>query len=97
MIASPSIISVFPASTDSAVAPATRIAWIVAMPTTGTSNRISCFGFATLTMRTPGPARWPARPMTSSVPSIASTATTAWCFTAIVCPMSSAAIASAIR
>ena len=39
---------------------------------------------------TPGPARWPARPITSSVPSMASTATTAWCFTAIVWPMSSA-------
>ena len=35
--------------------------------------------------------------MTSSVPSIASTATTAWCFTAIVCPMSRPAMASAMR
>ena len=61
-------------------------------PTTGTSNRMSCFGFATLMMRTPGPARCPARPITSSVPSIASTATTAWCLTAMVCPMSSPAI-----
>ncbi len=61
MIASPSIMSVFPASTDSAVAPAARIACIVATPTTGTSNRMSCFGLATLTMRTPGPARCPAR------------------------------------
>ncbi len=40
--ASPSSISVLPASTDNAVAPATRIAWIVANPTTGTSNRMSC-------------------------------------------------------
>ena len=64
---------------------------------TGTSNRMSCFGLATLTIRTPGPARYPARPITSSVPSIASTATTALCFTAIVWPMSSAAIASAMR
>src|SRR5204863_442465 len=39
----------------------------------------------------------PRRPLTSSVPSIASTATTALCFTAIVCPISSAAIASAMR
>ena len=46
-----------PASIDSAVAPARRIAWIVAMPTTGTSKRMSWFGLATLTMRTPGPAR----------------------------------------
>ena len=32
------------------------IASIVATPTTGTSNRMSCFGFATLTTRTPAPA-----------------------------------------
>ena len=67
------------------------------MPTTGTSNRMSCFGLATFTIRTPGPARSPARPITSSVPSIASTATTALSFTAIVWPMSSAAMASAMR
>ena len=47
-------ISVLPASTDSAVAPADRIAWIVATPTTGTSKRMSWFGFATLTMRHAG-------------------------------------------
>src|SRR5262249_18915121 len=41
MIASPSIISVLPASTDSTVAPAAFIASIVATPTTGTSNRMS--------------------------------------------------------
>ena len=41
MIASPSIISVLPASTDNAVAPAARIASIVATPMTGTSNRMS--------------------------------------------------------
>ncbi len=41
MIASPSIISVFPASTDNAVAPARRIASMVATPTTGTSKRMS--------------------------------------------------------
>ena len=29
---------------------------------------MSCFGLATLTIRTPGPARCPARPITSSVP-----------------------------
>src|SRR5262249_28158965 len=38
-IASPSIISVLPASTDSTVAPARAIASIVEMPITGTSNR----------------------------------------------------------
>ena len=95
--ASPSSTSVLPASIDSADAPATRIAWIVATPITGTSNRMSCFGLATLTMRTPGPARCPARAITSSVPSIASTATTAWCLTAIVWPMSRPAMASAMR
>ena len=57
----PSNTSVLPASTDSAVAPAARIASIVATPTTGTSNRMSWFGFATFTMRTPGPASRPAR------------------------------------
>ena len=46
--ASRSKISVLPASIDNTVAPATRIAWIVASPTTGTSNRMSCFGLATL-------------------------------------------------
>ena len=96
-IASPSNISVLPASTDSAVAPAACIASIVATPTTGTSKRMSWFGLATLTMRTPGPASWPARAITASVPSIASTATTAADFTAIVWPMSRPAIASAIR
>ena len=39
--ASPSSTSAFPASTDSAVAPADRIAVIVATPITGTSNRMS--------------------------------------------------------
>jgi len=48
------------------------------------------------TTDTPAPARCPAREIVSSVPSIASTATTALCLTAIVCPMSSAAMASAI-
>src|SRR4029434_9412686 len=55
--ACPSRINVLPASIESADAPATRIAWTVARPMTGTSNRISCLGFATLMMRTPGPAR----------------------------------------
>ena len=55
--ASRSKISVLPASIDSTFAPAMRIAWIVASPTIGTSNRMSCFGFATLTMVTPSPAR----------------------------------------
>ena len=59
------------------VAPARAIAWIVGTPTTGTSKRMSCFGLATFTTRTPGPARSPARAITASVPSIASTATTA--------------------
>ena len=38
---------------------------IVATPTTGTSNRMSCLGFATLTTRVPGPAISPARIMTA--------------------------------
>jgi len=50
-----------PASIESAVAPAARIASMVAMPMTGTSNRMSCFGFATFTTRTPWPAICPAR------------------------------------
>src|SRR5688500_248507 len=41
MSASFSNINAFPASTDSALAPATRIAWIVARPMTGTSKRMS--------------------------------------------------------
>ena len=41
MIDSPSIISVLPASTDNSVAPAARMASIVATPMTGTSNRMS--------------------------------------------------------
>ena len=49
-MSSRSNISVFPASIDSADAPAFRIACIVARPTTGTSNRMSCFGLATFTM-----------------------------------------------
>ena len=49
--ASRSKISVLPASTDSTFAPASRIAWIVASPTTGTSKRMSWFGLATLMMR----------------------------------------------
>ena len=52
--ASPSRISVLPASIDSASAPAACIASIVATPTTGTSKRMSCVGFATLTTRVPG-------------------------------------------
>ncbi len=55
-MASPSIMSVLPASTDSSVAPAACIASIVETPTTGTSNRMSWFGLATLTIRTPLPA-----------------------------------------
>ena len=53
--------SVLPASIDSTVAPAARIASIVATPTTGTSNRMSWFGLATLTTRAPAPASCPAR------------------------------------
>ena len=41
MTASPSTSSVRPASIESAVAPASRIASMVATPTTGTSNRMS--------------------------------------------------------
>ena len=93
--AGPSISSVLPASTDSAVAPAARIAAMVGTPTTGTSKRMSCFGFATLTTTAPAPASWPARAMVASVPSIASTATTARSFTTMVWPMSRPAIASA--
>ena len=95
--AAPSTTSVFPASIEIAVAPAAFISAIVATPTTGTSKRMSCFGLATFTIRVPGPAISPARRITTSVPSIASTATTALSFTTIVWPMSSAATASAIR
>ncbi len=45
-IASPSIISVLPASIDRIVAPAAFIASIVDAPMTGTSKRMSWFGFA---------------------------------------------------
>ena len=93
----PSITSVLPASIDSAVAPAAFITRIVATPTTGTSKRMSCFGLATLTIRVPAPAISPARRITTSVPSIASTATTALSLTTMVWPMSSAAMASAMR
>ena len=68
---------------------------IVGTPTTGTSKRMSCFGFATLTTTAPAPASWPARAMVASVPSIASTATTARSFTTMVWPMSRPATASA--
>ena len=68
---SPSIISVLPASIESAVAPAALIASIVATPTTGTSKRMSWFGLATLTIATPRPARL-SRPARSSRPSLPS-------------------------
>ena len=45
---SPSRTSVRPASIDSAEAPATRMAWMVARPITGTSNRMSWFGLGHL-------------------------------------------------
>ena len=95
--ASPSRTSVLPASIDSASAPAARIAAIVATPTTGTSKRMSCAGFATLTTRVPAPASAPARAIAASVPSIASTATTARSLTTMVWPTSSPAMASATR
>ena len=45
---SPSRTSVRPASIDSAVAPATRMAWMVARPITGTSKRMSWSGLGHL-------------------------------------------------
>ena len=56
---SPSSTSVLPASIDNAEAPAARIAWIVARPITGTSNRMSWFGFATFTIRDAGTGETP--------------------------------------
>src|SRR5712692_6688272 len=97
MTLSPSIISVLRASTDNTDAPAAAMASIVDTPTTGTSKRISWFGLATFTIRTPPPASSPARATTASVPSMASTATTAPDLTAIVCPTSRPATASATR
>jgi hypothetical protein len=57
-------------------------------PDDRTSNRMSWPGLATFTTRVPRPARLPARAITASVPSMASTATTAESLTTIVCPMS---------
>ena len=47
-------IRALPASSDSSVAPARAITWMVGMPTTGTSKRMSWLGLATLTTTTPG-------------------------------------------
>ena len=93
--ARPSRMSVLPASIDRASAPAACIARIVATPTTGTSKRMSCEGFATFTTRVPGPASAPARSIATSVPSIASTATTALSLTMMVWPISRPATVSA--
>ncbi len=75
--------------------PASPESWRCRSP----ARRSACPASASPPSRCARPARRddPARPITSSVPSIASTATTALCLTAIVWPMSSAAMASAIR
>ena len=90
--------SVRPASTASTLPPAATIVSSVPRPMVGTSNRMSCCGLATLTTVKP-PARQsaPARRMHSSVPSTASTASTAWSLTATLWPMSSRPISLAIR
>jgi hypothetical protein len=85
------------ASIASTRAPASRIASRVPGPTTGTSKRMSCFGFDTLTTVVPGPAMRPARRIVSSVPSIASSATAAHPFTTAVCPRSIPASMRATR
>ena len=89
--ASPSSISVLPASIDSALAPADAHRLDRRQADDRHVEPHVLLRLRDLDDRArPGPARWPARPITSSVPSIASTATTAWCLTAIVWPMSSA-------
>jgi hypothetical protein len=60
------------------VEPAAAIDSSVPVPTVGTSNRMSCWGLATFTtVKPPCRHRSPARRMQASVPSIASTASTA--------------------
>jgi hypothetical protein len=80
-----------------AVAPAARIAWMVARPTTGTSKRMSWPGLATLTTAVPGPASCPARAIVSSVPFHRLDRHHRLVLHAMVWPMSSPAMASAIR
>src|SRR5579883_91097 len=99
--------SVRPASIARHVAPARFMVSIVFKPTTGTSKRMSCFGFATFTtvrLRSSVEASpssssdrimAPARSIAASVPSIASTATHAWLATTTVWPMSYPATACA--
>ena len=84
-----------PASTARTREPASRMATSVPAPTTGTSKRMSWRGFDTLTTVVPGPAMRPARRIVSSVPSIASSATAALCFTTAVWPRSIPASARA--
>ena len=66
-------------------------------PMTGTSKRMSCFGFATLMMQTPGAGQMPgaANHLVGALHGF--DRDDRRCFTAIVWPMSSAAIGSAIR
>src|SRR5678815_2073897 len=75
IIFSRSKIRVLPAVTERQVAPAEIIVSIVGTPTTGTSNRISWSGLATLTTVNFPFANSPARRIVASVPSIASIAT----------------------
>ena len=76
--------------------PARCIASTVSRPTVGTSKRVSCRGLATFTTTKP-PAlhNWPARTIAWSVPSMASTASTAFSLTATLWPMSSRPISRA--
>ena len=61
---------------------------MVSGPTVGTSQRRSWAGRPAFTMTHPGPASLPARSITASVPSIASTATMFLSLTITVCPIS---------
>ena len=85
--------SVLPASTTTAAAWFFFRFSIVPGPIVGTSKRMSWFGLATLTsVQPPCGHSSPARSISLSVPSIASTAMISRSFTATAWPMSSAAI-----
>src|SRR5579862_9392808 len=93
------------ASTERQVAPARIITSTVRTPITGTSNRMSWFGLATLTTVSRRASveasslsdciSLPARSIVASVPSMASTATQACAATTTVCPISNPASARA--
>ena len=96
--ASRSSTSVCPASTASAPPPPLASVRSVARPMVGTSKRGSWPGFATFTTTTPRPrsARLAPRSIARSVPSTASSASTALPCTTTLWPTSSAPIAFAI-